>query len=42
MLRIFKISDLQKMREIAGKVKLYVTLNTIIYPEEINDFGENY
>ncbi len=39
----FKISDLPKMREICNKgldgrkVKMYVTLNTIIYPEEIKE-----
>lgn len=38
----FKISDLGKMREICNtqglnneKVKMYITLNTIIYPEEV-------
>lgn len=38
----FKISDLKKMREICNtqglkktKVKMYVTINTIVYPEEI-------
>jgi len=31
----FKVSDLSKMREIAGKRKLYLTLNTIIYDNEL-------
>lgn len=37
--RNFKISDLEKIRKICNtenkKVKMYVTLNTIIYPEEV-------
>ena len=33
--RNFKISDLPKIRRLAGKTKLYLTLNTIIYDKEI-------
>jgi len=33
--RNFKISDLDKMREICGDVKMYLTLNTIIYDNEL-------
>ena len=33
----FTFKDLPRMREIAGKRKLYLTLNTIIYSNEIKD-----
>ncbi|MFH1586077.1 MAG: peptidase U32 family protein [archaeon] len=32
----FKISDLRKMKEICGKVKMYLTFNTIIYDNELD------
>jgi putative protease len=31
----FEISDLEKMRKICGKAKMYLTLNTIMYDEEL-------
>ena len=40
----FEIKDLDKMREICnsskGKVKMYVTLNTIVYDEELKDLDK--
>ena len=33
--RNFKISDLKKIKEITGRVKRYLTLNTIIYDDEV-------
>ena len=31
----FKVSDLPEIKKMAGDVKLYLTLNTIIYDEEL-------